>query len=495
MKKAMKIVIAITAIAILGWSLSRLDGRIAIVAPVSSAPTNAATSETISTAVSSATAPTVLAETFSPQAERARAFAEPILAAIADRPPVFEDDFSNPNSGWEISTFDEGERAGEAGYLEGEYFIVAAPASSEYLNRHGYVHVPILQMSDFVLTKDVHFISQDSFDWESGFFYFHFRIGQDGHYGVNLTPNGSGGLDKYTAGEERPAILAEFTNAPVDAGSGNQLQVIAHGSQFAVFLNNQLLAFIEDRTLHRGGFVLGIANSGNLPLRMQIDNVKIWDISDLSGSALTPQAEQARAFAEPILQAIANQAPDVEDDFSFDNGNWDLGYGENPARIEQGVLRLTAADATNDEWAGAYHNGMNADDFVFQFDVRATEMEFDSHLSIAWRWLRSDNSSYWFTIFPSLNGAWTLGGAGNDFFEVANGNSDSVRLDDWFNVTLIAKGSRFAIFIDDQPLYYFEDDRRPIGRTVLGMNISTGDAIAEFDNVKYWNLDNVPWMP
>lgn len=33
------------------------------------------------------------------------------------------------------------------------------------------------------------------------------------------------------------------------------------------------------------------------------------------------QAAQARAFAEPILQAIANRPLDVEEDFSFDTGN------------------------------------------------------------------------------------------------------------------------------------------------------------------------------
>jgi hypothetical protein len=33
-------------------------------------------------------------------ADQARAFAEPILAAIADRPPDYEDDFGDPTSGW-----------------------------------------------------------------------------------------------------------------------------------------------------------------------------------------------------------------------------------------------------------------------------------------------------------------------------------------------------------------------------------------------------------
>lgn len=211
-----------------------------------------------------------------------------------------------------------------------------------------------------------------------------------------------------------------------------------------------------------------------------------------SASTLSPQAEQARAFAEPILQAVADRLPDVEDDFSFDNGNWDLGFGENPAQITEDVLRLSAADATSDEWVGARHEAMSADDFVFQFDARVTAMEFDSHLSILWRWLPSDNKAYRLILFPSLDGSWAVD---NAEFQIAAGNSDAVALNKWFTVTIIGRDSRFAVLLNGRTLFYFEDSKRPIGRTVLGMNIFTGDATAEFDNVKYWNLDNVQGLP
>jgi hypothetical protein len=224
-------------------------------------------------------------------------------------------------------------------------------------------------------------------------------------------------------------------------------------------------------------------------------------IAPITPSALNPQAEQARAFAEPILAAIANRPPDVEDDFSFDNDKWSLGFsGENSAQIKEGVLRLTVVNATSDEWMGSSNGSLNADDFVVQFDTRVTTMEFDSHLSILWRYLTSDNSSYQLALFPSLNGAWSLSGtgsnfAGSDFLEVASGNSDVIALNEWFTVTIIGRGSRFAVLLNDQSLYYFEDSRRPIGKVVLGMNIFTGDATAEFDNVKYWDLANVPGLP
>ena len=212
---------------------------------------------------------------------------------------------------------------------------------------------------------------------------------------------------------------------------------------------------------------------------------------------LNPQAEPARAFAEPILQAIANKTPEIEDDFSFYNGNWSGGFSaQNSAQIVDGALRLTVNDAVGDTWMGSNHAAMKADDFVVQFDTRVTAMEFDSHLSILWRWLPSDNASYQLAFFPSLNGAWSVSGAGGDFFfQGANGNSDFVRLGEWFNVVIIGRDERFAVLLNNQPLYYFEDSQRPIGRVVLGMNIFSGDAIAEFDNVKYWNLENVPGLP
>jgi hypothetical protein len=58
----------------------------------------------------------------------------PILAAIADRPPDYVDDFSDPGSGWYVGTRTTEEtggwETGEAGYEDGEYFIVVDSGSA-----------------------------------------------------------------------------------------------------------------------------------------------------------------------------------------------------------------------------------------------------------------------------------------------------------------------------------------------------------------------------
>ncbi|KAA0258723.1 MAG: hypothetical protein EDM79_19670, partial [Chloroflexi bacterium] len=100
--------------------------------------------------------------------------------------------------------------------------------------------------------------------------------------------------------------------------------------------------------------------------------------------------------------------------------------------------------------------------------------------------------AYRLILFPSLDGSWAVD---NAEFQIAAGNSDAVALNKWFTVTIIGRDSRFAVLLNGRSLFYFEDSKRPIGRTVLGMNIFTGDATAEFDNVKYWNLDNVQGLP
>ncbi|RMD60916.1 hypothetical protein D6833_08940, partial [Candidatus Parcubacteria bacterium] len=97
-------------------------------------------------------------------ADQARAFAEPILQAIADRPPDFEDDFSNPGSGWDIGERGPSEddwEYGETGYTDGEYFIAANPGYCREARPHLWP-----EFSDLVLEIDGRFTSGDADVWQ-----------------------------------------------------------------------------------------------------------------------------------------------------------------------------------------------------------------------------------------------------------------------------------------------------------------------------------------
>lgn len=209
-------------------------------------------------------------------------------------------------------------------------------------------------------------------------------------------------------------------------------------------------------------------------------------------TALTPspQAEQARAFAEPILQAIADRPPDFEDDFSTGGRGW---RSYESYRIENGSLEISVPEG--ETYRGAQHSQMWAADFVFQVDARADVLERDSTVNIVLRENILLGGSYSVSLSPQQAGWWIYDHG--DGTALAQGSApDVVAIGQWMKVVIIARGSQFAVFVNDQPIAYFVDDTIPDGQNALNAGGGGGGrADVKFDNVKFWNLENVPGLP
>lgn len=206
-----------------------------------------------------------------------------------------------------------------------------------------------------------------------------------------------------------------------------------------------------------------------------------------------PLVEQARTFAEPILQAIANRPPDFEDDFSVNRGwqlfeLWDV--------IDSGVLKINVPEG--ETYGSARHSQMLASDFVFQVDVRADVLESIpervSKADILLRERASVGGSYSLSLLPQL-AKWEIYDH-VDGAQLATGSlPDLVSMGQWMKIVVVARGNQFAVFINDQPIAYFVDDTIPDGQNKLGAGGGGGRADVKFDNVKFWNLENVPGLP
>jgi hypothetical protein len=271
-------------------------------------------------------------------ADQARAFAEPILTAIADRPPDYKDDFEDPSSGWRV----ESGESGEIGYQDGEYLIIANPHPDYPQECCGcYYNSPPGDpwFSDFVLEVDLRIVSGDSEHWDV-----FFRRTDASTYAAMFSLPRDLTLMKMVTELQEDTGLATHHGPPINGGYGtNHLQIIAKGSHMAVYANREPLWLVEDNAAERGQIVLGGCSHSDTPLHIRYDNLKIWDISDLalpSAEAmpaptptatppLSSPAEQARAFAEPILAAIADRPPDYKDDFSDPASGWNVGTVQN----------------------------------------------------------------------------------------------------------------------------------------------------------------------
>jgi serine/threonine-protein kinase len=199
--------------------------------------------------------------------DKALAFAEPILAAIADRLPDYADDFGDPESGWTlVKTTDI-----EAGYQDGKYAITVEP---DYSTSSDAASLPTF--ADFVVEIDGEFASGDSGYWGVSWYWSENQI-----TGVLIPFSGP---VQMVHCEEECSSLGEIREPSLNPDyEANHLQIVVKGSEIAIALNGewQVLATDLYYTGAEGRQIrLEIQNLGDDPLEVRWDNVKIWDISD-----------------------------------------------------------------------------------------------------------------------------------------------------------------------------------------------------------------------
>jgi hypothetical protein len=222
-----------------------------------------------------------------------------------------------------------------------------------------------------------------------------------------------------------------------------------------------------------------------------------------SDSALTPtlstQAEQARAFAEPILRAVKDLPPDFQDDFSRQS---DWGFNTGPHRdkgrmeIVDGVLRLNVTSSADTAEVGfATHPRLHFNNFVLSVEANLRGLvEGNGLLQIAWRggedgagvvfWLRSD-------------GEWRIAFCGSCDPDLAYGRQ-LIDISNPVSITVISRETEYVVALNGAPIAYVNDAGRQPGmpiQLILWVPEGVHDATVEYDNLRVWNLDNVPGLP
>lgn len=202
----------------------------------------------------------------------------------------------------------------------------------------------------------------------------------------------------------------------------------------------------------------------------------------------TPLPRWVTDFAQPILESIALRAPDFQDDFDDRSGGWRQPE-HNPCgqriEIRDGELVLTdcRAHPANRDYA----------DFVAEFDARFLP---DTNKRSNSNWL------FLFRLYDAPYTCFMVNYDGSVFIvdllkvrerlEFPSGANPGL---DTNHLLVIAKGARFAFYLNNQPFYYLESPsvfRQ--GDIQLGNDDGSGSidlahpAIVAFDNYKIWNI-------
>lgn len=213
-------------------------------------------------------------------------FTEPILKAISDRPPTYEDDFSNPYSGW-YNGHTTGRPniliLGEKRYDNGEYYVVANGATAdEPAVCSGVEDRNMGRYVDFVMEFDVRFVSRtDGGDWQ-----LQFLRSASGLYKIQLGSDNQIRFWKCGFGLDGCPNLGDSFRNSIHGGTGwNHIQLIVQDTQMAAYVNGVPALYAEDEMAvadsARGYFSVNSCNSSATPLETRWDNFRLWDISSL----------------------------------------------------------------------------------------------------------------------------------------------------------------------------------------------------------------------
>jgi hypothetical protein len=178
-------------------------------------------------------------------------FAQPILTAISERPPNFQDDFGTGSGGWQADDWC-GQRMD---HVEGELVVTDCRVSR-----------PKINYPDFVIEFDARFFPGAA---SGSYWAFVFRDTGGPNHALRIDYGGSVMLSFYEGG------TYEFPAAANPGNQTNHVLVIGKDSNLAVYINSEPIFNINAPQPRYGDFRFFADDT-----ILAIDNLKIWDIAN-----------------------------------------------------------------------------------------------------------------------------------------------------------------------------------------------------------------------
>jgi serine/threonine protein kinase len=409
----------------------------------------------------------------------AEAFAAPIRAALVDRPPDFEEDFSSPEDYWSgFYFFDDSEVSLSDMVSDGTLHLVDDDPKRWYDFQKNMIWGRNVALQfDFMsdgTARETHV-------------YFNIRGSQtDLFYRFSLQVNGYWAIheDGLEADPEKGPL--QEGNIELEINQFHTLMLIAIDDQFAIYLDDEPLAYFEDSRLAGqenalGAFSTYSYRTNGAALKVDMDNIQFWNLegAEFSGVAITPTLDPA---IQAALDAIQNEEPAFQHSFDF----WDLGDPIENIKVAAGKLIVTSERPGQHPYINL--SNLSSDMFAVEFELSISESGSQEGRC----YFESTNGEEPTESLRTILAGFSSSGIANldhyvhpdqwpvltaNTFEVSNPNI----------VTLIVLGEQITALVDGQILYTALD---PDGsafyyRHVLAAETNIG---CEFDNYKIWDL-------
>jgi hypothetical protein len=198
-------------------------------------------------------------------------FATPVTAPTSDLGPLIlmQDDFSNPNSGWEVYSGDYG----YTGYEQGGY-VVHATVEKEYNWGVAGVDFDNVRIDVDVTVLQAPANLEDGFGVDC-------RIQENGDgYGFRISSDGYAEIIVFSNGENN--ALYEWTINPAINTDGklNHLTAVCEGNHFSFYINESLITEVVDDTFASGDLAFSAVSFSSDPVKVLFDDIIVQSIGN-----------------------------------------------------------------------------------------------------------------------------------------------------------------------------------------------------------------------
>jgi len=179
---------------------------------------------------------------------------------------LFEEDFENPWSGWEIGEY-------EGGSLKTEDGVYVVTSAGELKWMWGVADLFFTDAAIEVDATQVQAGPADDNDYgigcrmQPGGDGYHLLVSGDGFYGIYLRADGSF------------VPLIEFQKSDVvrQGNATNRIRAVCDGSRFSLWVNDRLLATADDTTYSGGDIALMTTSYEDAPSEIRFDNLVVYE--------------------------------------------------------------------------------------------------------------------------------------------------------------------------------------------------------------------------
>jgi hypothetical protein len=181
---------------------------------------------------------------------------------------LFQDDFSDPNSGWSVTTYDDGS---SVGYADGSYVVRSTVAGEITRGVSGR------DFADVVIDVDATQVLAPSNNNNAYGVYCRFQLGEGGGnaYAFLISGDGYYSIHRVVAGDYEP--LVDWTSSDVirQGNATNHIRAICNGGYLGMVVNGELLAGAYDTTYTSGDIGLVAAPLESEPTEIYFDNLVV----------------------------------------------------------------------------------------------------------------------------------------------------------------------------------------------------------------------------